>query len=155
MKSCVALAMASWVAVSALAQSSAADGVSSRLGWIAGCWSGQRGPATFKEIWIATPDLALGLSVTTVPGKPPEFEFLRIENRNGVPTYLAQPGGRPPTAFASTSASADAVIFANPQHDFPKRIGYQRAGDALTAWIDGGDAGKGRQELPMKRTKCP
>jgi hypothetical protein len=51
--------------------------------------------------------------------------------------------------------AADSVTFANPQHDFAKRIGYQRAGDALTAWIDGGDASKGRQEFPMKRGQRP
>jgi hypothetical protein len=65
----------------------------------------------------------VGMGVTTIPGKPTEFEFLRIENRNGVPTYVARPGGKPPTPFASSSATADAVTFANPQHDFPKRIG--------------------------------
>ena len=122
---------------------------------MAGCWAGQGGPATFKEIWtVGSPDLLLGMGVTTIPGKPTEFEFLRIEMRNGVPTYVAQPGGKPPTPFASSAVTADSVTFANPQHDFPKRIGYQRAGDALTAWIDGGDAAKGRQEFPMKRVQC-
>jgi len=31
------------------------------------------------------------------------------------------------------------------RHIAAERIGYQPAGDALTAWIDGGDASKGRR----------
>src|SRR4051812_13724265 len=97
------LGLLSIVTVSA---QTAKNSVADRLGWIAGCWCGQGGRATFREIWtVGTPDLMIGMSVTTIPDKPPEFEFLRIENRNGVPTYVAQPGGKPPTPFASSAVA--------------------------------------------------
>lgn len=54
--------------------------------------------ATFTEIWTGGgPDLMVGLGVTVVPGRPTEFEFLRIERRAGRHFYVAQPGGVPQT----------------------------------------------------------
>src|ERR1044071_9735805 len=49
--------------------------VADRFGWMVGCWTGHRGPATFTEIWTGGgPDLLVGMSVTTIPGRAAEFE---------------------------------------------------------------------------------
>jgi len=135
------------------------EAVGQRFAWLAGCWGGQRGKSAFREIWaVASPDLMIGMSVTTRPAKPPEFEYLRIEERTGATTYVAQPGGVAPTAFeASPEAStADTTVFANPRHDFPKRVAYRRVDpSSLLAWIDGGGSDARRIEFPMKRVACP
>jgi len=40
--------------------------------------------------------------------------------------------------------ATDHVVFTNPQHDFPKRISYQRSGNELHARVDDGtDFGEG------------
>lgn len=154
-------ALATIVALSSLTPAAPGPAVSveERFGWIAGCWAGERGGAAFREIWVvAAPDLMLGMSVTTQPAKPPQFEYLRIEGRDGRPAYVAQPGGVPPTPFhwQEGASTAEAAVFANPEHDFPKRIGYRRVPpDALLAWIDGGESSGGRVEYPMKRAGCP
>jgi hypothetical protein len=45
--------------------------------------------------------------------------------------------------------------FENPKHDFPQRIGYERKGNALLAWIEGTQDGKVRRlEFPYLRTSC-
>src|SRR5687768_2628130 len=89
--------------------------VADRFGWIAGCWSGQRGASTFREIWtVASPDLMVGLSVSTRGAGQVEFEYLRIEARPNGAAYVAQPGGVPPTAFELSGASnADKLVFTN------------------------------------------
>ena len=137
----------------------AADPVGERFAFLAGCWGGSKGTTTFQEQWTrASPDLMLGLSFTTKPSKPTEFEFLRIETKAGMPTYMAQPQGSPPTPFAlsETDSTADTVTFVNMEHDFPKRVAYKKV-DATTllAWIDAGPKGSLRVEFPMKRVTCP
>jgi Domain of unknown function (DUF6265) len=145
--------------VLAIGRAEPADTIASRVGWLAGCWSGEKGTTRFTEVWVpALPDLMVGVSVTTKPGKPAQFEFLRVEARDGSPAYVAQPQGAPPTAFALSAADStdDTATFVNMQHDFPKRVSYRRVDAAsLLAWIDAGPRGSMRVEFPMKRTACP
>jgi uncharacterized protein DUF6265 len=136
-----------------------AEPVGERFAFLAGCWSGSKGTTTFQEQWtVASPDLMLGMSFTIKPSKPAEFEFLRIETQSGVPTYMAQPKGAPPTPFtlSETDSTVDTVTFVNTAHDFPKRVAYKKV-DAMTllAWIDAGPKGSLRVEFPMKRMECP
>lgn len=125
--------------------------------WMAGCWSGAVRGTVVTERWVVADAATLiGTSHTLKDGALSEFEFLRVLVKGGVATYVAQPGGAPPTSFAATSQTTSAITFENPGHDFPRRIGYQRL-DAthLTAWIDGGPAGKSpRLEFPMTRVAC-
>lgn len=152
-KTAVLLALLALSATTFAAEPTVAD----RFGWMAGCWTGHGGKATFTEIWTpAGPDLMVGLGVTTVPEKPPEFEFLRVEARGGRVFYVAQPGGVPPTDFewSAADSSATTAVFANPQHDFPKRVAYKKT-DAthVLAWID--DGASKRMEFPLQRGACP
>jgi hypothetical protein len=124
--------------------------------WLAGCWAGDVRGTRVEERWIdADRDTLLGVGTTVAGGRLREFEFLRIVVDGGALAYLAQPGGAPPTRFAATSSGPAEVVFENPQHDFPKRVGYQRTGDRLLAWIDGGAGGEGtRREFPMRKAPC-
>jgi len=58
---------------------------------------------------------------------------------------VARPRGGAPTEFLLVEITPyDRVVFANPQHDFPKRIIYERRGDELLARVDdGSDDGEG------------
>lgn len=145
-------------AAMAMGQGASAQTPSSALPrWMAGCWSGDVRGTVVTERWIVADGATLiGTSHTVKNGAVSEFEFLRVLVKGGVATYVAQPGGAPPTSFAATSQTSRAVTFENPGHDFPKRIGYQRV-DAthLTAWIDGGPGGQGpRLEFPMTHVTC-
>ncbi len=127
--------------------------------WIAGCWSGSRGAERFSERWVvADGNTLLGVAHTLKGSTLSAFEFLRIVVRGDELVYIAQPGGAPPTEFVAAPAdqSASAITFANPKHDFPKRVGYRMPGpEALTAWIDGGAGGKApRIEFVMRKANC-
>jgi len=151
--------MAVMAAPSSAAPPGAAAPPGERFAWMAGCWGGEKDGTAFRETWMAvSPDLLLGMSATTKPSAPVEFEFLRIESRAAGPAYVAQPGGAPPTAFAwsASDSTADSATFVNLQHDFPKRIGYKRTeADGLLAWIDAGPKGSMKIEFPMRRLPCP
>jgi hypothetical protein len=125
--------------------------------WMAGCWSGAVRGTVVTERWVvADAATMIGTSHTLKDQAVSEFEFLRVVVTGGVATYVAQPGGAPPTAFAATTRGAGAITFENPRHDFPKRVGYRRV-DAthLTAWIDGGAGASGRPiEFPLTRVSC-
>jgi hypothetical protein len=128
------------------------------LQWMAGCWemSGSS-PRVTNESWMAPRGgLMLGMSRTVVRDTAREFEALRIERRRGVATYVAQPGGGAPTAFAATTFTDSLVVFANPAHDFPQRILYRRAGrDSIVARIEGDQGGTVRGfDFPMRRVNC-
>ncbi len=128
-----------------------------RLAWLGGCWELRTPTRVTVEQWMAPAGhLMLGLSRTVVRDVAREFEFLRIELRDGKPTYVAQPGGRAPTAFAATLTSDTAVTFENPQHDFPQAIKYRRVGaDSLVARIEGPQGGQVRGiDFRMKRIGC-
>lgn len=109
------------------------------LDWLAGAWCAQGERYTSEEHWLPKRG-GLMLAVSrTITARGSEFEFLRIEFDQKGARYIAQPSGGPATAFEMVDADARSVTFANPEHDYPKRIRYVRDGDTLTARIDGGD----------------
>ena len=108
------------------------------LDWLHGCWerSGE-GQSGNVEMWFAPTDsLLVGLNYDQ--GRP-VFEYLRIENVDSNPVYVAQPGGRPPTSFTAIESGEQRVVFANDEHDYPQRVQYARHGDELKATISAAD----------------
>jgi hypothetical protein len=88
-------------------------------------------------------------------GRTVSFEFLRIEKTADGISYIAQPGGRPPTSFRLIESAAKRAVFENKAHDFPQRVTYKRQGDTLTAAIEGAVNGQNRRiEFPYKKTAC-
>lgn len=108
------------------------------LRWLVGSWRGQSGDTVQEELWTAAAGgLMLGLHRDVTPGRPAFFEFLRIaESEEGI-VYLASPAGREATPFRLIEIGEHSVWFANPEHDFPQRIGYRLEGDDLVARIEG------------------
>jgi hypothetical protein len=128
----------------------------SAVQWMTGCWSGTRGDTTFHERWTrAGNELLLGVSYSIdKAGKVESFEFLRVEVRGGQLVYVAQPNGRPETVFTrSLPSDTNEAMFANPAHDFPKRVSYKRTAAGVLASIDDGTSGK-RMEFPMSAVSC-
>lgn len=74
-----------------------------------------------------------------------EFELLRIQAaEDGVPVYYAQLGNSAPIGFRLVAHDATSATFENPQHDYPQRIHYERAGSetmmATISKLDGSNA---------------
>ena len=133
------------------------DPLATRFRWMAGCWSGAKGESTFREIWTpAAPDMMLGMS-SDQPWKPTEFEYMRIQTRDGM-RHSSWPS---PKACPPPTSSASRI---RPRHRGAREHGARlpQARDLqegrrqhLLAWIDGGAEGSQRMEFPMKRVACP
>ncbi|MBL8879175.1 MAG: hypothetical protein JNG88_08655 [Phycisphaerales bacterium] len=110
------------------------------LAWLAGAWVGTRSEtgSSIEERWsppLGGAMLAVSRSVNK-SGKMFAFEYLRIVERDGGLVYIAQPGGAKGTEFVLTELTATRAVFANPRHDYPKRIVYEHSADGdLSATI--------------------
>ena len=139
------LAMAAAAVLAAASPAATVDD----LAWLAGQWSREEGERWTEESW--TPPrggVMLGHSRSGRGDALREFEFLRVQaGADGVPAYIAQPGGRAPVAFALVRRDATSATFENPSHDYPQRIAYARTGDTMTATISLIDGSK-----PMRWT---
>jgi hypothetical protein len=127
------------------------------LRWMSGCWELRTGSRVTHEQWMAPlGSLMMGMSRTVSRDTVREFEVLRIEVRNGMPTYVAMPGGQKETLFVASVVTDTAVVFDNPAHDFPQRIEYRRVGaDSLSARIEGTTGGRLRRiDFPLRRVSC-
>ena len=128
------------------------------LEWMTGCWLGRNSETTFWESWTrGSDDVMFGVSYTLGrTGKLEGFEFLRVAVRDGRLVYLAQPNGDPVTPFVlAPGGNAREAVFANPSHDFPKRVVYRATPTGLLAWIDDGESASVRRiEFPMTHVSC-
>lgn len=131
------------------------------LAWMAGSWAGRDGRAEHEEHWTAPRGGAMvGMHRTVAAGRMVEFEFLRIEERDGTLVYLSMPGGRSPaTPFTLKQLGRERVVFENSAHDFPQRVLYWKEGDALRARIEGTADGQARalewRWLPSSLARTP
>jgi len=126
------------------------------VAWLQGCWQMTAGDRIVEEQWMA-PRAGVMLSVgRTVRGTQLiEYEWVLLRDKDGALEYEAHPSGQPSAVFTAKTATATEVVFENPAHDFPQRVGYKRDGDALLAWIDGTTGGKSRRiEFPYRRVSC-
>jgi len=118
----------------------------SGLAWISGDWQTAVGSrAQIEEHWTQPAGGSMiGMSRTIVGAKTVEFEYLRLEQRGDAIYYVASPKGRcPATEFKLIQLTEREAVFANPAHDFPKRIIYRKgSNDSLLANIDGGEGTK-------------
>jgi len=127
------------------------------LGWLAGCWSMSTGERTVHEQWMPPGgDSLLGMSRTAAPGRTLEHEFIRIVARDETLVFVALPSGQPEASFRLRSSGPRELVFENPEHDFPQRIGYKsESDDQLTAWVEGRHGDRERRiDFPYRRVAC-
>ena len=110
--------------------------------FMTGSWRTNLGGAKVEEHWTdAEGGLMLGTN-RTISSKGASFEFLRIQKKDGVVSYIAQPAGNPATVFPVKSLTDQRVVFENLKHDFPQRVIYWRDGARLCARVEGTMNGK-------------
>ena len=110
-----------------------------RLTWLRGHWIGDHN----SETWVPVGDTLVGIGFGVRGNRTAFFEVMQIEERDGVLTLTAMPNGLRVVTFGATDMAAQAVGFANPEHDHPQRIAYQRAGELLHIHL----AGQGRPDF--------
>jgi hypothetical protein len=126
------------------------------LTWLTGCWALTEGDRSVEENWMPPRGGAMIATGRTVQaGKLAAYELVILREVDGKLQYEAHPAGQPVATFTSTAIGDASVLFENPQHDFPQRVGYTRSGDALTAHIEGTINGRVRRiEFPYQRVSC-
>jgi hypothetical protein len=129
-----------------------------RVSWLAGCFEMINGDMVVEEHRMAArAGTMLGMSRTTSARGLLEYELTLVRVRDGGLVFEAHPSGQPAAVFPAKVATADSIVFADPEHDYPQVVGYRRAGaDSVIAWIDGTSRGKPRRvEFPYRRVRCP
>jgi hypothetical protein len=126
------------------------------LGWLAGHWIMGTKDGAVEELWLPPAGGTLyGVGRTRSGDATRFFEFLAIEPRAGEhgPTlaYVARPRGEAPVEFLLQEIGNGRVVFANPQHDRPKRIIYERRGNDLHARVDDGTYDGEGEDYEYKR----
>lgn len=124
------------------------------LAWLAGHWAGTADGVYSEEVWLAPRGgLMLGMHRDSPADEAAArgsgrafFELLRIEVSAAGIVYRASPGGRSPTDFALVESGPGLVVFANPEHDFPRHIRYQLdASGNLQVSATGEEGGQARE----------
>ena len=115
------------------------------------------GERVVEEQWMAPRGgIMLNLGRTVRGDTLVEYESVVLREQAGRLVYEAHPSGQPSAVFTSQTVTDSEVVFENPAHDYPQRVGYTRNGDALLGWIDGTANGKARRvEFPYHRVACP
>jgi len=128
------------------------------VSWLQGCWAlvspQQR---VIEEQWMAPrARTMLGMGRTVRGDSLTEFEVVVIRESGPTLVYEAHPSGQAPATFTASSVSDSGVVFENPAHDFPQRVGYRRIGrDSLIGFIEGTVRGSRRRiEFPYARARC-
>jgi len=114
---------------------------------LVGKWSSADTSGSQQEEWEQRNDSTFaGKGYVIEGGDTTFFETLEIRKLNGVWTYLArveQQNGAEVIPFQINKQSNEKVEFVNPQHDFPKKIGYELLGEnELQAYIEGPRGGQ-------------
>ena len=127
-----------------------------QVAWLQGCWQMDAGARVVEEQWMAPRGgVMLSMGRTVRDGKLVEYESVLLREQDGKLAYEAHPSGQPSAVFLSSTIDESTVIFENPAHDYPQRVGYKREGDSLLAWIDGTAGGKSRRvDFPYRRVAC-
>jgi hypothetical protein len=104
------------------------------LAWLQGDWVGTKSTgSSIEERWSPPLGGAMLAVTRTVnkSGKMVAFEYVRIVERDGGLVYIAQPAGRTATEFVLSEWTPSRAVFANPRHDYPKRIVYELSADGV------------------------
>ena len=119
----------------------------SQLGWMAGDWVEEKQGAWTEERWAAPrAGVMLGTTLSGKGDRATEFEFTRISaDPSGAVDHWASPDGGTAVPFRLVSASADAVVFENPKHDYPDAA--LRIGAKARCWLR-------RFQAPAAPTRC-
>ena len=147
----IGLSVVAYVLFTGSAHAQGLDG----LKWLTGCWVQTLGDRTVEEHWTtANGGVMLETGRTVKAGQLRDYEFTRIEIKDGVLTFTADPMNQAEASFTAKSQTADSIEFENLSHDFPQHVRYRTTGkDSLHAEIDGPINGQ-TKTISWDYTRC-
>jgi ketosteroid isomerase-like protein len=115
--------------------------------WLLGEWLAENDKSTWRETWTESGPATWegrGIEVAKAEAGKQSAEDLRLVEMGGSVFYLAKvTHNELPIPFRLVDCGDDRLVFANPAHDFPRRLDYQREPDGrLQVRVsDGADKG--------------
>ena len=128
-----------------------------KLGWLQGCWAVVSQERAIEEQWMAPRGKTmLGTSRTVEGSNLVGYEFMMIREQGDKYAIEVRPSGKAPIVFTQSTLTDSSVVFENPKHGYPQKIGYRRNGDnAISAWIEGSLNGVAQRfEFPYRQVVC-
>lgn len=114
----------------------------SSLKWLAGNWQVEKWGGTFHAFY-STPEggKIVSYSKLVVGDALKFYEFELFEVVDGRIVYTPHPAGRrSPHSFPLVEADGNRAVFANDEHDWPKRIEFERPSEKkLVVTLTGGE----------------
>ena len=127
--------------------------------WLLGKWENNSDRGNLSEIWTRKNDSVFSGRTYFVMGTDTAFtESIELVESKGKLVYSAtisdQNQGKP-VLFPATKADKERLIFENVQHDFPKKISYNRiSADSIMAEVSGIEGGKQKSDqFGMRRAR--
>jgi hypothetical protein len=122
------------------ADAPAASGGLAALEFMTGSWASTTPEGQTEEMWTAPRGgTMLGVGRVVAGERTAFFEFMTIEEQAEGIVLTAMPRGAKGVPFKLVEIQGGQAIFANPDHDFPKRIIYRKEPNGmLAARVDGG-----------------
>ncbi len=126
------------------------------LDWLAGCWRGPHDGGIWEACYTtAEAGMVLSANKEIKHGRVVMIEFERFDVVDDQVVVVPYPFGRPSVPFklVKHDKKKRRAEFANPEHDFPKRIVYHRMSkDSLHILVEGEQGGREIvMELKLKR----
>ena len=128
-----------------------------KLGWLQGCWAAVSQERAVEEQWMAPRGKTMIGSSRTVQGASlVGYEFMMIREQGDRYAIEVRPSGKAPVVFSQVALTDKSVVFENPKHGYPQKIGYVRNSEnSLSAWIEGTRNGVSRRfEFPYHQVVC-
>jgi hypothetical protein len=132
------------------------------LAWLQGCWRGEVNHREFREYWMPPQGgIMVGVGQLAFDGRMEDYEYLRLESRDGAIVFSQFSGDRKGLAFkleTTTTDDKDTVFtFANTAAGFPARLIYRRSG--VDGWlyetVEGSVNGADKRVIyPLRRINC-
>lgn len=99
--------------------------------WLAGQWESIMGTGIYHEEWTLTENNEMtGRAYLLKQGEISNNEKLLIHPVENEIYYTADVSHNPsPVSFKLTYSSDTIFVFENPEHDFPKKITYEKRGE--------------------------
>lgn len=131
------------------------------LAWLEGCWQGTVNQREFREQWLPLRGgMLIGAGQSVLGGRMQDYEYLRLEARDGAIFFTQFSGDRKELSFrlaGTTTDNKDTIFtFANTARTYPAKLIYRRGIDGwLYETIDGPLGGKDRTVVyPLRRVDC-
>jgi hypothetical protein len=137
------------------------------LAWMAGRWEERNGDSVFEEWWLPPAGKTLAaVSREVRDGATRMYELSAIEPDEagglvllirhfgaGLAPWKQEAAG--PGRWRLVETGKQSVVFEDPAHDFPRRIGYAAGkGDTLEVTLEGAQGGRpAKMQFAFKRAK--